>query len=527
MQAIQKKIKLIFFLILIIQSNLIEGQESGFINGKLIQLKDKAPIPFATLIIKNKAKGLISNADGGFKVPYELYKKDTLVISSIGYSSKEIPLSSLSLDIINLIVLEEKIEILDEIVIVGKHKKKRIKSAKEIINIAISKIPKNYPYAPFSYIGYYRDYQLKNGEYLNLNEALMEVFDSGFGTSDLDETQTRIYQFKKNLNFLTDTIASKPYDYRNKNKIISNINLNNRGGNEYTILRIHDAIRNYNINSYDFVNRLDLNFVNNHEFKLLTDTFINNISLYSIDIFKTEGNIRISGKIHISKDDFKIYRLQYTVYDQNKSELSPEHTEKNSNFSKIKKQSIGKLLYNIIVEYKSKNRIMYPNYISFNNSFEVLRPPKFFLIDAKIHYTDHSKLNFNSIELNFNNIPLLKSALKKKNYGLRYKDKKLKIDSIEVKKNIVILHLKKKSIFEDINIEFKKIKDIYGNLINEKESQSYKQYREFFVQELKINPKKSLDTLYMIKNKSIFKNQPIAPFKNLSNYWLNTPLKNK
>lgn len=526
MQAILKKIKLIFFS-LIIQSSLIEGQESGFINGRIIHFKDKTPIPFATLIIKNRAKGLISNIDGGFKVPYELYKKDTLVISSIGYSSKEIPLSSLPTDIINLIILEEKTEILDEVIIVGKRKKKKRRSAKEIINIAINKIPKNYPYSPFSYIGYYRDYQLKNGEYLNLNEALMEVFDPGFGTSDLNKTQTRIYHYKKNLNFLTDTIASKPYDYKNKNKIISNSNINNRGGNEYTILRIHDAIRNYNINSYDFVNRLDLNFVNNHEFKLLTDTFINNISLYSIDIFKTEGKFRVSGKLYVSKDDFKIYRLQYAVYDEGKSKLSPENTEINSNFSKIKEQSIGKLLYRIIVEYKSQNGIMYPNYISFNNSFEVLRPPKFFLIDAKIHFKNQSKLTFNRIELNFNNILLLKSALKKRNYGLRYKDKKLKIDSIEVKKNIVILHVKKKSIFKDINIEFKKIKDIYGNLINEKESKIYKQYREFFVQELKINSKKPLDTLYMIKNKSIFKNQPIVPFENISNYWLNTPLQNK
>ena len=30
----------------------------------------------------------------------------------------------------------------------------------------------------------------------------------------------------------------------------------------------------------------------------------------------------------------------------------------------------------------------------------------------------------------------------------------------------------------------------------------------------------------MIKDQPIFKNQPIAPKKNLEEYWMNTPLKN-
>ena len=340
MQSILKKLNLFFLLTLVIPSNLIEGQENGFINGKLIDSKDKNPISFATILIKNKGKGLISNIDGGFKIPYEHYKNDTLTISSMGYSSKKIPLSSLNKNIINLISLAERVELLDEVLVVGTSKKKRRKSAKEIINLALNKIPLNYPFTPFSYIGYYRDYQKKEGKYLNLNEALMEVFDPGFGVSDLKETQTRIYQYKKNLDFLTDTIASIAYDYEDKRKIISNARIDNWGGNEYTLLRIHDAIRNYNIISYDFVDRLDLNFVKNHTFKLLPDTYINNIPLYTIEIFKvketykptnnifikkndfkTTGNFSVSGKIFISKNDFKIYKMQYAVYDKQKAML--------------------------------------------------------------------------------------------------------------------------------------------------------------------------------------------------------------
>ena len=524
----QKK-TLLSLLILVTQSYIIEAQESDFIFSKLINSVNKTPISFATIIIKNKSKGLISNIDGGFIIPYELQKlNDTLVISSIGYSTKVIPLSKLDKNYINLITLVEKIELLNEVIVVGSKKKKRKRSASKIVKLALDKIPDNYPFEPFSYVGYYRDYQIKGGKYINLNEALMEIFDSGFSYNDITETQTRIYQYKKNPVFPSDSIATKPYDYINRGKIIStNVNMNNPDGNEYIILRVHDAIRNYNINSYDFVNRFNLNFVKNHKLKLLSNTFINDIPLYSIEIFKNIENIRVAGKIFISKNNFEIYKMQYAVYD-NKKAIKPE---KNTKLLKKKKKVPGKLLYEIIIEYRLYNGIMYPNYISFNNSFEVLQPPKFFLNEAKVN-------SLKSIELTFNNIPVLKSALKKSNYNLWYKNEKLKIDSIEVKKNIALLYLNKELynsktknlssnfVGNNIKIKLEKIKDVYGNVIHQQEYESYNQFREFFVQELRVNSKKPLDTLYMLNNEPIFKNQPIAPFKNISDYWLNTPLKN-
>lgn len=551
MYSVSKKLRF-FLLILIIQSNIIEGQETEFIYGKLINSEDKTPIPFAHIILKNKAKGLISNIDGGFKIPYELQKSgDTLVISSIGYSSKEIPLSNLQKNLINLITLVVKTEILDEVQLIASKKEKR-RNAQEIVELALDKIPENYPFIPFSYVGYYRDYQIKEGKYLNLNEAIIQVFDSGFGVYDSLETQTRIYQYKKNPIFPTDTIAAMPYDYTNRKKIVPNAELGKpeAGRNEYTLLRIHDALRNYNINSYAFVHRLDLNFVNNHELKLLPVTFIDNIPLYSIDIYKSVENFRVAGKIFISIGDFKIYKMQYAVHDRRKSAVSQKKLQTNSNLSKTKEKNLGKLLYEIIVEYQSHKGIMYPNYISFNNSFEALQPPKFLLIDTEINYTSRPNPTLNSFELTFdhtpilkltfNNTPLLKSALKKRNYRLWYKDIKLKIDSIKVKKYIVLLYLNKEMVYnpkkmqssskfasEDVILKVKNIKDIYGNVIHQQEYASYNQYREFFVQELKINSNKPLDTLYMIKNEPIFKNQPIAPFKNLKDYWMNTPLKNK
>ena len=67
MYSVSKKLRLLFLLLLITQSNIIEGQGTEFIYGKLINSIDKAPIPFANIKIRNKAKGTISNIDGGLE----------------------------------------------------------------------------------------------------------------------------------------------------------------------------------------------------------------------------------------------------------------------------------------------------------------------------------------------------------------------------------------------------------------------------------------------------------------------------
>ncbi|AXT55419.1 hypothetical protein D1815_06470 [Aquimarina sp. AD1] len=513
----------ILVFVLITQSIQLLGQEDSFIDGKLINAKNQTPISFATVLIKNKKRGLISNADGGFRIPYTFKKNaDTLVISSIGYLTKEIPLSNLKTNQINLIRLLEKIELLDEVKVVTSKKKKR-KSARSIIRTAIDRIPQNYPFSPYSYVGYYRDYQVKDGHYLNMNEAIMKVFDQGFGTEDFKNTQTTLFSYKNNTDFPKDTVASKPYDYINRSKIISNATLDGQGGNEYTILRLHDAIRNYNINAYDFVNRLNKDLIKNHRLKLLPETFIDDIPLYAIKVSKNKENIKVESKIYVSKQDYKIYKLEYAVYDRQQS-----------NTTKTPKKNQGKLLFEIIVAYRSNKGLMYPNYISFNNAFEVLQPPKFKPVTAKIN---HERKRF---ELIFNNSVSTKDAFKKKNYRLWYKEIKLKIDSVSVKKNSIYLYPEDKKAFfhpkmiqsidklssKGVSIEVKNVQDIYGNIVHEQESVSYNQFREFFVQELSTNTEKNTNQLFMIKTKPISKNiHPTNTPQNLLDYWMNTPLK--
>ncbi len=528
-------IKLFFCctLIFLLNSTLVFCQQTEFIDGRLINTKTQEPIPYASIRIKNKDIGLISNFDGGFKIPIKFKKiGDTIEISSLGYKTKRTLLSKFPENKINIISLTESIEALNEVVVLTSKKRKRL-NAREIVRFAINRIDENFPALPFSYVGYYRDYQLKDDSYLNLNEAVLAIFDPGFGLEDLKETQIRIYNYLENYDFIRDSTSAKTYDYTNRRKVIPKATMSGRIENEYIRLRLHDAIRNYNIYTYSFVDRLDIDFIKNHKLKLSTDTFFDETPLYNIKISKVLNNIEVIGKMYISKTNFRIHNLEYAVY-----EKEPPKYQKGPFWSigvvTMDNGKRGKLLYDIKVEYRCHNDKMYLNYISFNNAFDILLPPKFAPIAAEI---DSDRKRFKLI---MSNPPLEKDAIITRNYNLYYQKQKLNIEKIEINKNSIYLYPKNAKVVFDpeivqhyelrnltgVAIEIKNVKDIYGNVVNESDSVHYNQFREFFTQQIFSKTEKPTDTLYMRKTAPLNRNQPIVLPVNLSDYWMNTPLKN-
>lgn len=516
---------------LLLSSNFLCCQQSEFVLGKLIKSETLEPIPYASIRIKNKDIGLITNFDGGFKIPAKFKNiGDTLEISSLGYNTKIVFLSQLSEYQINIISLSESIEILNEVIVETSKKPKRL-NPKEIVRYAIRRIDENFPVEPFSYVGYYRDYQLKDDRYLNLNEAILAIFDPGFDQRDLKDTQIQIYKYIENYNFIRDSIAAQTYNYVDRTKIIPKATISGRIANEYVRLRLHDAIRNYNIQTYSFIDRLDIDFIKNHKLKLLADTFISETPLYNIKISKVLDNIEVFGKIYISKSNFGIHKLEYAVYEKE----PPKYLKGpfwNLGVRTMDNGKRGKLLYDIKVEYRRQNEKLYLNYISFNNAFDILLPPKFAPIAAEI---DSDRKRFKLI---MNNPPLEKDAIISKNYNLYYQKQKLNIEKIEINKNNIYLYPKNAKVvfdpilvqyFESRNltgvaIEIKDVKDVYGNLVNESEAIHYNQFREFFTQKVSSKTEKPTDTLYMKKTAPLNRNQPIASPVNPSDYWMNTPL---
>lgn len=522
------------------------SQRPEFLKGKVLDSITDEPVVFATVRIIGKAKGVITNMDGGFRLPSRYRAEGELIeISSMGYQRKELPLLALALDTFNTIRLTPAVFELAEAVVSAK--KKREPTARKIIRRAVARIPQNFPLTDFATKGYYRDYQLDDFGYLNLNEALLEVFDAGFDEIDTAMTKTRIYDYVQNKSFRRDSLADDAYNYMDKRKTIDNAYLWAYGGNEFAILRVHDAIRNYRLNSFDFINNMNKgNILRNHSFQRLSDTYSDEDELYKIQLKRTATDFTARGTMFVAKKDYAIHKLEYAVYDESKKNLD----------SLLQQKGIkGRLVFQVTTEYKrGKEDKMYLNYISFQNTFRLAEPPKFTVKNLTVlpyqgvfvvHFNNALKYAGRGFQDGLMPVGAA-TADRKFWYKFKYNDKKIRFRNIQiVNDSTVYLHPKMDSIplnammCELVTMQRNKIdigfavkftvsglEDINGNTLNTESYKNYYQFREYFVQEVDNLPEIPADSLLMDKHKPIFSDQPEVRPDNFKDYWMNTPLRN-
>lgn len=99
------------------------GQKEKFMEGILLDSETKEPVVFATIRLNDKSYGVISNLDGGFKIPIGFQNpEEFLKISSMGYRTKLVETLGLKTDSVNTILLETEAELLDEVVVTSEKK---------------------------------------------------------------------------------------------------------------------------------------------------------------------------------------------------------------------------------------------------------------------------------------------------------------------------------------------------------------------------------------------------------------------
>lgn len=512
-----------YFLIFLLCGNgLLLGQQAHETKFQVLEKLSEKPVIYATVILVNANIGVVSDDNGNFRIP-AIYRKrnDTLKISSIGYNTLLVPLISQNDSAMNKIFMDIKIEALDEVEVISRKKEKKIR-AHRIVKEAIDRIPENYPSQPFSYIGYYRDYQQvsnnsylsdvsieDNNAYINLNEGIIQVFDAGFGTDRLknDLNQTVLYEFKSNSNFHVDSLLTIPYDNQNQ-KYLDGVVITPLGGNELNLLNLTDAIRNYNRMSFSFAHVFSRDFVLNHTFTLDKIVYFDDQPLYQISFESgSRGghpDYKSRGTISISKENFGIYAIDYKLYNVSKREL----------------------LYRVNLAYKMENGLYYLNYITFNNYFEVKAGEYF-----KIEQVDYAH-EYSSFLIYFNE-EVDSRSLKpiKKKFDFLYNEDSLHIiDIILVKPDIVRVVIQSsleidKAIFNgEVRYEIKQLKDIKGRVLNKQDLIRADQFREIFVQ--KVFPNAELDSSYnFIQKDEPLKSSKKNVFKGKEKYWINSPLK--
>ena len=156
-------------LILLLFAQLASAQNFITLTGKVADKQSGTPISYATISIKNRAIGTVTNTEGGFvfHVPAK-YRNDSLAVSSIGYKTYSIKIADIKGKFLN-IKLEQKVYDLSEVDV-------KPKDALEIVKQAIAKIPENYPTEPINMEGFYREMTFENDTCVEMAEAACEFY---------------------------------------------------------------------------------------------------------------------------------------------------------------------------------------------------------------------------------------------------------------------------------------------------------------------------------------------------------------
>lgn len=159
-----------------------------FLSCKLIDEKKEIPIKYATVSLKNKPIGTISNVDGNFLLKiHPDYIRDTIIISSMAYAQ----------------IIMPAYEILDEDVIVMKPISIRIKEVK-IVATTPDKLLKNIRdhlsvnYSENSKLmtAFYRETIKQDNNYISISEAVIELLKSSY-TNTLRSDVVRIIKGRR------------------------------------------------------------------------------------------------------------------------------------------------------------------------------------------------------------------------------------------------------------------------------------------------------------------------------------------
>ena len=130
----------LFFFFLSVPVLLFSQNENEFIRGKIIDGQSAQPLPFASIKIKTKMLGVVSNVNGDFQIPLKLKDlSDSIVISCIGYSTTTLSFRDLNETVLNIIKIKQSVQSLNEVIVSVKKKF----SASKVLNMAIENIKTN------------------------------------------------------------------------------------------------------------------------------------------------------------------------------------------------------------------------------------------------------------------------------------------------------------------------------------------------------------------------------------------------
>lgn len=336
----------------------------------MIDKETKEPLIFASIGLKGKSIGTITNLQGefDFHIPSEL-RNDLLTINMLGYKTFNAPVWTL-LDVDPLIIeIDKSPVVLDEVVISDSL------TGGEILQIALSRVEQNYPMAPHLLLGFYRDLKKVGGTYISLLEAAVKIYDED-------------YKEPRNKNRLRERVALR--EVRRSIGYASRFTSYFDQDNLLEVLLLHNSIRYqlfpYEQSFFDGIVRMKESYYDGEEIYVLTHT----------------GSYKLI--VYVEKSTYAVIHIEY---------------EETGEDSLTKKRGLESKLVSIrrVNDFKKFDGKYYINYIS---------------MDSKVNWYDlktqelkfETELNQSLLinEVMPNTTERISAAKKMKPYGLQYQD---------------------------------------------------------------------------------------------------------
>jgi len=364
--------RLIFLATVLITLPFFLPAQTITVSGKVLDKEDNEALIFASIGVKGKPIGTVSNSLGefDFHIPPEC-KDELLVISMLGYENLQTPISNLIGRDTVIFRLNKAVQVLDEVVIQDSL------DGGDIARIAISRIEQNYPMSPFQLDGFYRDLKKIGGTYFSLLEAAVQIYDEGYeapkNKSRLRE-RVGLMEVRKSLGY-----NSRFTKYFDQNNLLEDLLLHN------------------NIRYRQFPE--DESFYN--LFKRAQTSYFNGRRVFVVS--QRQSNFYL--KLYVDVRNYAIIRLEYERYYDNA-------------IIRKKRDNVSKYIYDKkIIDYKQYKGKMYVNYMN---------------LESKINWYDEKtdSLKFETElhqELLINKVytdpkERIASTKKMRRYGLQYQD---------------------------------------------------------------------------------------------------------
>ncbi|MBZ0327512.1 MAG: carboxypeptidase-like regulatory domain-containing protein [Altibacter sp.] len=346
------------------------------IQSKIVDFTTLLPIENASIYLENTTIGTISNVDGKFVlvVPRE-FEKDSLIISSIGYTSFKTTLQDF--DAAAGVFLVEEIASLDEVVLIADP---RPTTGNEIVVKALGKLSQNLPEQGYLQKGFLRHKERNKKEYKWLIESAITLYDSSYASGAKDNLKINVDEVRKSYDLRdVDSLYSyaaylrynaRRVNLRSKNlkrdtiataTLVKAINWNDSriNGLENLFKGKLNLVRNSNISNALF----GKNILEKHQFDLDTVLVDDGRKLYKIRISKSKDFIGLNTK-DIYNEGYEARGWLYIYWDNYAFKKIEYELVAASDVQKRRSKSLfdTQVNHKLIITYKEYQDKMYPTY---------------------------------------------------------------------------------------------------------------------------------------------------------------------